>query len=171
MDYVSVITQWMLAHIESVLMGLSATIFIALLIFIQINIKLSRMLKKYNALMRGMNGANLENVLFDHIQRVDNATVKVDNLSEQCRKLANVQVHCLQGVGIIRYNAFEDTGSDLSFSIALLDAQANGIVISSLFGRDESRTYGKPIQSGKSSYLLTKEEEAAVQAAREKAKG
>lgn len=168
MEYVSIITQWMLANIEWVLIGMSVTILLALAIFIQINVRLSRMLKKYNVLMRGMDGRNLEEIIFDHVKRVDAAIVKVDNLDNQCRRLADNQQYCLQGVGIVRYNAFENTGSDLSFSIALLDAKDNGIVISSLFGRDESRTYGKPIQNGKSSYLLTAEEQEAVQIAKRK---
>lgn len=168
MDYVAVITQLMLTNIEWVLIGLSAIIFIALLIFIQINIKLSRMLKKYNELMRGVEGRNLENVLFDHVKRVDEAMVKVDGIQDQCRRIADVQEYCIQRVGMIRFNAFEDTGSDLSFSIALLDAKDDGIIISSLFGRDESRTYGKPVQNGKSSYPLTNEEQEALQIARRK---
>jgi hypothetical protein len=158
----------MLANIEWVLIGLSAIIFIALLIFIQINIKLSRMLKKYHELMRGVEGKNLENVLFDHVKRVDEAMAKVDDVQDRCRRMADVQEYCIQRVGMIRFNAFEDTGSDLSFSIALLDAKDNGIIVSSLFGRDESRTYGKPVQNGKSSYLLTNEEQEALQIARRK---
>lgn len=168
MDYASVITQWMLTNLEWVLIGISAIILVALVIFIQINVKLSRMLKKYDALMRGMEGRNLENVLFDHVKRVDDAMVKVDDIHAQCRRIADIQEHCIQKVGIVRYKAFEDTGSDLSFSIAWLDAKDNGIIVSSLFGRDESRTYGKPIQEGKSSYLLTNEEQEALRIAKEK---
>lgn len=168
MEYASVITQWMLNNLEWVLMGISVTLLVALIIFVQINVKLSRMLKKYDALMRGMEGRNLENVLFEHIKRVDEAMVKMDSIHDQCRRLADIQEHCIQKVGIIRYNAFEDTGSDLSFSIAWLDAKDNGIIVSSLFGRNESHIYGKPIQGGKSPYLLTDEEQAALKIAKEK---
>lgn len=168
MDFISGITQWMLANLEWVLIGIGATILVALVIFIQINMKLSRMLKKYNALMCGMEGKNLEKLLFDHVQRVEDAMAKVDSLQDQCRTMADVQDKCLQRVGIIRFNAFQDTGSDLSFSIAMLDAKDDGVIISSLFGRDESRTYGKPVQNGKSTYLLTDEEQEALQIAKGK---
>lgn len=168
MEYVSVITKWMLENIEWVLLGLSSTILAALIIFISINIKLSRMLKKYNGLMQGMEGKNLEGLLFDHINRVDGAMVKVEGLSNQCRALTNTTELCLQRVGIVRFNAFQDTGSDLSFSVAILDANNDGVIISSLFGRDESRVYGKPVQKGKSQYLLTEEEQEALRIAQQK---
>lgn len=165
MEYVPVLTQWALANMAWILMGVSITLVLALIIFIRINTKLSRMLKKYDILMRGMEGKNLEEVLFAHVRRVDDALVKVDELFDQSRRLEGIQEHCLQKVGIVRYSAFQDTGSDLSFSIAILDARHNGLIISSLFGRDESRTYGKPVNSGKSTYLLTDEEQKALEIA------
>jgi hypothetical protein len=67
---------------------------------------------------------------------------------------------------IVRFNAFEDTGSDLSFAVALLDADYNGVVLSSIFGRNESRTYAKPVVAGQSSYFLTNEEKEALDMAR-----
>ena len=65
-----------------------------------------------------------------------------------------------------RYNAFRETGSDLSFSLALLDRDLDGIVLTSLFGREESRCYGKPVKQGKSSYFLSEEEVQALDEAR-----
>ena len=76
----------------------------------------------------------------------------------------------VQKVGVVRFNAFEDTGSDLSFAVAILDAQLNGVVISSLYGREESRVYAKPVEAGGSRYLLTDEERRAIEEARRKMK-
>jgi len=168
LEYVPVLTEWALANMAWILIGVSVTLVLALIIFIRINSKLSRMLKKYDTLMRGMDGKNLEDVLFAHVRRVDDALVRVDALSDQCRRIEDIQEHCLQKVGTVRYSAFQDTGSDLSFSIAILDARNNGVIVSSLFGRDESRTYGKPIISGKSTYLLTDEEQKALEIAMNK---
>lgn len=168
MEYAPVLTQWILDNMAWILIGVSVTLLLALIIFIRINTQLSRMLKKYDTLMHGMEGKNLEDVLFAHVRRVDDALLKVDTLSGQCRKIEGIQEHCLQKVGIVRYSAFQDTGSDLSFSLAILDARHDGVVISSLFGRDESRIYGKPIISGKSAYLLTDEEQKALEIAMNK---
>ena len=63
---------------------------------------------------------------------------------------------------IYRYNAFSDMGSDLSYSTAILDDKDNGIVLTSIYGREVSHTYGKPVESGASSYTLTEEEKKAI---------
>ena len=66
------------------------------------------------------------------------------------------------GIGIVRYNAYRDTSSDLSFAIALLDEANNGIVLNGIYSREMSNIYAKPIQNGKSSYIMTQEEQDAV---------
>jgi len=70
-------------------------------------------------------------------------------------------------VGLVRYDAFPDMGGMLSFSAALLDEQGTGVVISSINGRQETRSYGKPVMSGESEYSLSDEERDAVRAALE----
>ena len=72
----------------------------------------------------------------------------------------------MAGVGLVRYNAFRETGSDLSFSLALLDRNFDGMVLTSLFGREESRCYGKPVKGGQSTHLLSEEEMQALNEAR-----
>ena len=72
---------------------------------------------------------------------------------------------CLQKVGVVRFSAFEGVGSDLSYAIALLDENNNGFVLSSIFTRDNSRTYVKPIEKLESSYALTTEERQAIEIA------
>jgi uncharacterized protein YlxW (UPF0749 family) len=59
---------------------------------------------------------------------------------------------------IMRYNAFHETGNDLSFSVALVDEAQSGVVLSSIYGREESRVYAKPVEQGESKYPLTDEE-------------
>jgi hypothetical protein len=68
----------------------------------------------------------------------------------------------LQRVGIVRFNPFKETGGDQSFSIAVLDANDNGFIITSLYGREANRVYAKPINNGTSSYSLSKEEKEAL---------
>ena len=78
----------------------------------------------------------------------------------------NMVTH-LQRVGIVRYNPFADTGGDQSFSLALADAEGNGVVVSSLHRRNENRVYAKPLARWESTYLLTEEEKQAIVIARE----
>ena len=68
-------------------------------------------------------------------------------------------------IGIVRFSAFADTGGDLSYAMAMLDQHNDGVVVSSIFGRDGSRSYAKPIKNGKSEYKLSTEEESALKEA------
>ena len=86
---------------------------------------------------------------------------KLDRLDEKLSK-------AITRVSVVRFDAFEDIGSDLSFCVAMLDAENNGIVISGIIGRDEARTYVKPIVEGESTYKLTREEEQALHDAMKK---
>lgn len=99
----------------------------------------------------------------------------LDELGESKKKQADQQFvinrlsqklasQCGQ-VAVVRYNAFGDIGSDLSFSLALLDDALNGVVITSIYGREESRIYAKPIESGMSVYNLSEEEQTVIKKA------
>ncbi len=68
-------------------------------------------------------------------------------------------------VALLRYDAFEDVGGRLSFSCALLDDQGNGVVLTSINGRQETRVYAKPVAQGTSSHNLSLEEEEAIRRA------
>jgi hypothetical protein len=71
-------------------------------------------------------------------------------------------------VGVVRYDAFDDMGGALSFSAALLDERGNGVVVSAINGRTETRCYAKPVAQGRSDHNLSHEEEAAIQSAVER---
>jgi hypothetical protein len=71
-------------------------------------------------------------------------------------------MRCLKKVGIVRYNAFDDVGGEQSFAVALLDSDANGVVISGLYGRQDSRVYAKAIYKGQGERPLSDEEQQAL---------
>jgi hypothetical protein len=73
--------------------------------------------------------------------------------------------YTVQRVGVVRFDAFEDMGGQLSFATALLDAHGRGVVLSSIHGRREARIYAKPVESGTSRYNLTDEEKEAIKRA------
>ena len=72
----------------------------------------------------------------------------------------------LRHVAVVRYDAFGDMGGRLSFSAALLDDQGDGLVLSSINGRSETRTYAKSLVGGESEHTLSPEEQDAITAAR-----
>lgn len=127
--------------------------------------RLDRMLREYRALMTGTEGGNLEEILRDHIAQVQRTTAEVDDLAQLSQQMESALGRSLQRVGVVRFNPFPDTGGDQSFAIALLDGHGDGIVISSLYGRTESRVYAKPVEGGESAYALSAEEREAIRRA------
>ncbi len=100
--------------------------------------------------------------IFNYIKDLEE---NIENVSEGLQNVKEMAILSLQKVGIIRYNPFEDAGGDQSFSIALLDANNNGFVITSIYGREGNRVFAKPVKDGKSNYPLSGEEEEAIKKA------
>jgi hypothetical protein len=155
-------TVFITTNLPYILLGLTVLIFVALIVFININMKMSRLNRRYQRMMAGMDGVNIERLLVHHVEEVRQAVDKVNRLEGECRRLDTITAASIQYVGVVRFNAFEDTGSDLSFALALLDGKKNGVVLSSIYGRNESRVYAKPVVKGESTYYLTDEEKGAL---------
>ena len=77
-------------------------------------------------------------------------------------KLGELAENAVRHVGIVRFDAFEDMGGRLSFSAAFLDGQGNGVVITSISGRQDTRCYAKQIRHGGSAHHLSDEERQAI---------
>ena len=108
------------------------------------------------------NGNNLEEMLQDYIKRVEKVEAKNEEIISYCKVIDENIKRCTQKIGIVRYNAFKDVGSDLSFALAILDDYNNGIVLNGIYARDSSNIYAKPIEKGISKYVLSEEEKEAV---------
>jgi hypothetical protein len=121
-----------------------------------------RLLGQYQHLMTGTSGGNLENMLNEHVRDVRETAARTEAVDKLARRLEKEGYHNLQHLGIVRFNPFQDTGSDQSFALALADGHGNGLVLSSLHGRDMTRVYAKPLSGWESNYSLTDEEKEAV---------
>jgi hypothetical protein len=92
--------------------------------------------------------------------------LEFERISKEVEILKNENKFSVQKVGIVRYNPFKEVGGDQSFSVALLDGNDNGVVITSLYTREGNRVYGKPIKNSQSEYLLSAEEKEAIEKAK-----
>lgn len=110
-------------------------------------------------------GSDLDVYLKNYLQDVKE--IKKDNseIKAYYTKLDSDLASCIQKIGLVRYNAFSNVGSDLSFAIALLDQNDNGVVFNGLYGSDSSNIYAKPIKNGESQYQLSSEEKYAIEIA------
>ena len=118
--------------------------------------------KKTKLMFKGTKVADLEGVIFEQIKRLRQTEKNLEELSKFSRQLEKMAQSSIQKVGVIRFNPFSDTGGDQSFSIACLDAKNSGFTLTSLFTREGTRIYTKPILEGESKYLLTEEEKRAI---------
>ena len=124
------------------------------------------MSKEYIFFVRKIgNGNDLDKMLKKYLNDVEQ--IKIDNkeIKKYYTKLDNDVNSCIQKIGLVRYNAFKDVGSDLSFAIALLDNNNNGVVLNGLYGSESSNIYAKPIRDGNSTYQLSDEEKYAIEIA------
>lgn len=146
---------------------ISCVLNIILFIVTMINVfMLTRINRKYIKFMKQLgNGSNLDEMLKDYLRDVKE--IKQDNseIKAYYTKLDNDIASCIQKIGLVRYNAFRDVGSDLSFAIALLDRNDTGVVLNGLYGSDSSNIYAKPIKGGVSTYQLSEEEKYALEIA------
>ena len=107
----------------------------------------------------------VDEILDRQLKRIDSLTERVDALNKLHHELEALSQRTIQKVAVIRYNPFSDTGGDQSFAIALLDSLGNGVVLSSLHSRTDTRVFAKPVQSGRSRFQLSDEEQDAIKKA------
>ncbi|HUC93604.1 MAG TPA: DUF4446 family protein [Paenibacillus sp.] len=124
--------------------------------------KLKRLSRQYRAMMDGSGVADLEQVIADLQRRLQ---AKESEAAAQVAEMAQLRegLRRTKGkVGIRRFNAFEGQGSDLSFAVAIMNEEQDGIVLSGIHTREETYMYAKPVENGESSYPLTPEERNAI---------
>ena len=108
---------------------------------------------------------NMEAMLDEYLQKVSRIDMKYNESLALIDDINARMVTCIRKIGVVRYNPFEEMGGDLSFALALLDENEDGIVISTIHARDASYTYAKQVLGGKSSHELTEEELEAIKVA------
>ena len=124
--------------------------------------KLTALQKKYDFFTQG-DDKNWDEILTQTLTEVRVAKAELDELNQRHQAMREQMKGCVQKVKLMRYNAFSDTGSNLSYSLAVLDENNNGVVLSSLYGREDNRSYAKPVENGKSTYQLSDEEKDVLE--------
>jgi hypothetical protein len=132
---------------------------------IALQIRLRRMTRRYTSLMRGAEGLDLQALLNQHVADVHQALETVSALEQRTETIEQALPHALQWVGFIRFNPFRNTGGAQSFALALVDDRGNGLVLSSLHARENTRVYSKPLREWASEHMLTEEEKQAIERA------
>lgn len=138
----------------------------AILILLILNIvtlaKVSKLKKKYNFFMEGKEAKSLEETIITRFRQVDDLKVNQELQGKDIEALKANILKTYQKFGLVKYDAFNEMGGQLSFSLAMLDKKNNGFLLNTVHNREGSYTYVKEIFDGKSEINLSEEEEKAL---------
>ncbi|HYM52949.1 MAG TPA: DUF4446 family protein [Candidatus Dormibacteraeota bacterium] len=152
-------------NLALVLGGLGLLVLVLLLAVVAQSMRLGRAVRAYRSLAGSGSVDSLADVLDSQVGRVEAVRTRLEELTTIAGEHELRSRTSIQHIGLVRFNPFEDTGSDQSFAIALLDDRRDGIVLSSLHGRANTRLFAKPVAGGESTHTLSDEEAQAIRIA------
>lgn len=149
------------------ILSVIGTILAVLLVFLILQFfwlraKVNRLYRKYKYFMMGEDGGSIEMKLSTEVRELRDMVESSQGMLHQQELLATMQLKSFQKIGLVRYDAFDETGDKLSFSLTLLDGKNNGVVLSSLAGHDASRIYAKAVTGGECREALSSEEAESI---------
>ncbi|MDQ5962684.1 MAG: hypothetical protein QG653_491 [Patescibacteria group bacterium] len=139
---------------------ITVSLFFVVILVLIANVALTLRLRK---LFKGQSAESLEPLINEALQRIKELEQHDEMLGDHALKLDERLTHAVRNVSTVRYKAFESGTSNQSFSVAFVNEQGNGIIISSLHHRDRVTTYAKPIANYKSEYDLSDEEKQVLE--------
>jgi len=148
--------------------GLGVLSFILVLIN---HFRLNAAIKKYRQFMKGLSDKDVEDLMLSYSQELEHINRKIsDNIDKRLAVLEQKMPSCVRKVGMVTYNAFENVGNNMSFSIAALDDNHDGLVMTGIYSRENSYVYAKQIKNSQSvDKELSREEKEALNQALNKA--
>ena len=141
-----------------------------IVLFILVIVKMfqtSKMKKKYKKFMSGKNAKSLEETLVKKLNQIDSLVEANAANEKNIKNVVNNMKFTFQKVGLVKYDAFNEMGGKLSFSLALLNASNDGFVLNAVHSREGCYTYIKEIIDGNSIIVLAEEEQEALNMAME----
>lgn len=153
------------AQLGTVALASAAVAVVAVLVAIGAHLRLSRIQRSFRVLWAD-GETDVATLAGDQQRQLAGVRGQVDALRADLTDVRGDVAQSLRNVAVVRYDAFGDMGGRLSFSCAVVDDAGDGLVLSSIHARGESRTYAKGIVGGSSEITLTPEEQQALSAAR-----
>lgn len=151
---------------DYIIIGLVAVVLIMFIIMIVNLVQISKLKKRYKIFMSGKNARNLEKTLIERLDQVDTLLEANAANEKNIKVLFNKMKFTFQKVGLVKYDAFNEMGGKLSFSLALLNEKNDGFVMNAVHSREGCYTYIKEIIDGNSIIILSPEEQEALDMAK-----
>ncbi|MFG6325355.1 MAG: DUF4446 family protein [Lachnospiraceae bacterium] len=150
-----------------IIIGLLLVVIAAIIISIICLVKLSKLNDKYRRFMTGKDGKSLEDAVAKRFSQVDKLIEENKKKTVEIEDIFNNLKISVQKVGIVKYDAFNEMGGKLSFSLAMLNKENSGFIINAMHSREGCYTYIKEIINGESYIPLGTEEKEALEKAME----
>ena len=147
---------------EYLIVAMLIIILVVIVILIITIVQNNKLKKRYNLFMQGDNAKSLENQITEIIIGNKELIELTEKNKKNIRNLTRNQEKCYQKIGLNKYDAFSEMGGKLSFAMALLDENNDGVLINSVHNREGCYSYIKEIKNGESSITLGGEEEKAL---------
>ena len=164
------ISQYLGFDSDYIILGLAGFCIILFILVIVNMVQTSKMKKKYKKFMSGKNAKSLEETLVKRLDQIDSLVEANAANEKNIKKVVNNMKYTFQKVGLVKYDAFNEMGGKLSFSLALLNASNDGFVLNAVHSRECCYTYIKEIIDGNSIIVLAEEEQEALNMAMEAGK-
>ncbi|MCI1821356.1 MAG: DUF4446 family protein [Megasphaera sp.] len=144
--------------------GAVGILLLLLLVYIVVlNYRVNKLTRKYNFFMQDETGKSVETKLHEDVAQLRELSDTLDSLYGTQAEMLTIQNHCFRKIGFVKYNAFDNIGNHLSFAFTILDGKNDGFCLSSVYGRNESRIFAKPIVNGQSLYSMSEEEKESLE--------
>ncbi len=156
------LSEYLGIDLEYIVLGLAGIVVFEFLLILINMVTVAKVKKKYKQFMGETDALSLEDKIIEQIEQIDGLVES--NLMNQDRieKLQDQMKITFQKMGLVKYDAFDEMGGKLSFSLALLNERNDGFIINAMHSREGCYTYIKEIIAGKSIIVLTSEETEAL---------
>lgn len=169
MNYLTDLVNILENNLEFVLIGVAVAIFILLILLIVtiVNlVQIKKLKKKYAKFMNGSAAQTLEDTIANHLNEIDGLISSNAANEKSIERLTNQMKITFQKVGLVKYDAFQEMGGKLSFSLCLLNEKEDGFLINAMHSREGCYTYIKEIIAGNCVIILSEEEKEALDMAK-----
>lgn len=146
-------------------LALAVLVLLAAFWLMMLQRRVSRIDARLERIFQNLQGDDVAGRLVEYLATVRQTAAEMQRVRRQHEQLMKAVPSAIRHVGLVRFSPFHDTGGDQSFTLALLDGRGDGVVVTGLHSRTDSRLYAKPVERGESSYALTPEEREAMEVA------
>ena len=166
-QYRKMISEYLGFDSDYIILGLAGVVIILLILIITNMVQIGKLKKRYKVFMSGKTAKSLEDTIIKRLDEVDELVAANSSIKKNIEELFANMKCSYQKVGLVKYDAFNEMGGKLSFSLAMLNGKDDGFVLNAVHSREGCYTYIKEIVGGNSIIVLADEEQEALNMAKE----